>query len=483
VIEKYKRIEEIEKQIADNNHILGNTNNDCVCKSCGQMVDIEVLKNTNKTLTEELVELDKQNTKKQKELSEINQVKLIQQEKERELLKTKINSIKLLEEDKYSELNALFKTQEETQQKILTYMTYVEKTTPLVLKLSELRKNIKNLEEGLLKPTNDIDTIEEKIKINVTKIEKANEDNNNLVNELKFISDYQIAEETKLVDILMNNEKTLSDITKTIETLTNKITKVNELQKEKEKILTKKEHLNNELAKYKNYFIRELELKEKIKEFDGITMEQLEEVKTNYQILKKHIENETIKIVEYKKDLELINLKLDEYNKTKEKMEELEDKLFIYTKIKNYSDRIKKASISEFFNSISDFINKIISSEKGTMSNMKLKISQKNNAKTFDILVENGDVEVKDISLLSGAEQGTVARAIYFALAQFSNFGIVWLDECDGMLSDTNKEVFLEMLIKMKELIGLNQIFLISHNQNLIYKTDLLIDLNKKRGI
>lgn len=477
-VEKYQKVTIEQQELSELRTIVVNTDEEHKCQSCGQNVDIEIIKKKIDDLEESISKIDKDVLLDSKNKLEFNQKEIIKLERERELKTDALKELnkdygKLLEETRseYIRTNAI-------KEKIIAYNKHFERITPLKDKIQDLDRKIVETESRLEKPELGLEGVDSKLASNKAESEKTHRELARLREDEKILSRCEVEGNKNVADVIVDAKEAVSKLEMEEAKAKAEYEVVSAGLKEAKNLSEKRNFLNEENAKYKNTLLKSIELKDGLREFVHITKEKVDETKRLYATVKDTIEKKNIRLVEYKKDLELVNIKLDEYKKIKADSQNTENELYLLGKIKNYSDRIKKASISEFFNSISAFINKIISSEKGTLSDMKLRISQKNNAKSFDILVDNGGVDVKDISLLSGAEQGTVARAIYFALAQFSNFGIIWLDECDGMLSETNKEVFIEMLIKMKEMIGLNQIFLISHNKNLIYKTDLVIDLN-----
>ena len=53
------------------------------------------------------------------------------------------------------------------------------------------------------------------------------------------------------------------------------------------------------------------------------------------------------------------------------------------------------------------------------------------------------------------------------------------MDETDSALSTTNKDSFLKTLDRAKQIIKIEQIFLVSHNDNLKKEVDNVINLNK----
>jgi DNA repair exonuclease SbcCD ATPase subunit len=283
------------------------------------------------------------------------------------------------------------------------------------------------------------------------------------------------------------NKDNLTGFIKMTETKQIEIKNINETLQKKELNKVNISKLKNEennlniLGKEISFYTVEVN-KKKIS-FDKIKYISQVDIKDSiykYNTLKKEVEQFIVEQTQYQENKEWIEATLEIYKQDKKEFEENEKDLYMYTKIKNYSDRIRKAFVGSFFANITETINDIISNDFGTLGNLKVEINQ-TRADKFDILVreDNDDFvnDVNDISLLSGAEQATVARAIYFALAQFTNFGILWLDEYDGMLSETNKDGFVKMLDKIKDNLSIKQIFIISHDKNMIANVDRVVYL------
>jgi len=337
----------------------------------------------------------------------------------------------------------------------------------------EYIEELKKLKDKLLniKEDNNIDTITDEIeKLNI------------LINLKNNLGDYTEMISSKIINI--DNIEDFKILTKEDENL---IDSMNALLKEKEfnnknLIKLKDEENNLKVLNEKVEFLQtEVEKrKNKLDDIKYIDVEIVNDKINAFNLLKTTLEQFLLEQTQYQENKEWIEATLEIYKADKKEFEENEKNLYMYSKIKNYSDRIRKAFVGSFFANITETINDIISNDFGTLGNLKVEINQ-TRADKFDILVREDNQEfsneVNDISLLSGAEQATVARAIYFALAQFTNFGILWLDEYDGMLSETNKDGFIKMLDKIKETLSIKQIFIISHDNKMISNVDRVVYL------
>jgi len=107
------------------------------------------------------------------------------------------------------------------------------------------------------------------------------------------------------------------------------------------------------------------------------------------------------------------------------------------------------------------------------------------NEKEFTIpyrkLGELGD----DISLASTSERSFIRLAISLALYEVYGsdvYGIILLDEVDGGLDDENKDIFVNILLKQVERVGMSKIFVITHNHKYYRNTDY-VTINFKKGV
>ena len=478
-----------KKQVLEKKQSLS-TKQECV--TCGQELDVNQIEKDIISLKKEIDELNIEETKKI--LEEVKEIEFNISIKEKEL--KEINNNKELKEleDIETEIKLRIKIEEnenilnKTKQKI--QFSRIEGTNEELkkklfiedLKQAGINKYIK--EQNEIKNIEDEITKKEKQKNNKEQIEKFKKsiktsildlNNNKLNNLLKLIilneneieykislGKYEYLKKEPLVELEELNKKleNLHDIEKEVNQL---IVQKNNLEKEILEISTieKKYEKNNKDLNDLNF---DKEEKENInKEFSELEKEQENLNKENQFLInqQEHFERE-----------------LKRYNVLLEEKIKIEEDIYSFNKLKNYSNRIKTAQVTNFFSNITDTVNLLIQNESGSLKDLKVKIEQATATK-FNIIASNGKNEVNDISLLSGAEQSIVARGISLALAQKYNFGIIWLDETDSALSTTNKDSFLKTLDRAKQIIKIEQIFLVSHNDNLKKEVDNVINLNK----
>jgi DNA repair exonuclease SbcCD ATPase subunit len=83
-----------------------------------------------------------------------------------------------------------------------------------------------------------------------------------------------------------------------------------------------------------------------------------------------------------------------------------------------------------------------------------------------------------DVKYASQGEKALTSIAISMAMIEqaMSKFNIVYLDECDGPLDGPNREAFVEMIRQMAKKMGIEQVFIISHNGAFYHeKADMIL--------
>jgi DNA repair exonuclease SbcCD ATPase subunit len=107
------------------------------------------------------------------------------------------------------------------------------------------------------------------------------------------------------------------------------------------------------------------------------------------------------------------------------------------------------------------------------------------NEKEFSIPVIRGDgSRLEDITLGSGAEVALVKSSLSFAIVQkaIAGYNILYADELDSMLDESKRREFIGMLKKQIQDLGIEQVFIISHQREFLEEPLNLI-LLKDHGI
>jgi len=490
--DKEKTLKNLNKELLESENYKLITDNNKVNQD-----KIKVLKKEIKDLKETLSKLEKEETlsNNQKAIKK-NIVSLKLKLKESKIFNSKLKQIKTFDlPNNTEEIKSIFIKE--------------------ISKMNNVLKDFEEISNKLIKLNADKNKYEEEIKSNEisekTKLEKEKEIEN-LKQLLKSIILFQLDKETYEKNKTLLNYYEKSNINYQI------------LIKYKEKLLNNEINIEN----FSTYYELNTELENEIKKAEKKYKSSLE-VKNNNElieeklkILRKDLEKDLEKRITLKNNKEIIeklnfeisNIKLNEYTKEKydklileyenfdkeykewlleksdidkeienfkkieEEIEVLKEDLFQWKKLKLYSDRIKKAVITDTFSDITDLANNILNNE-GTIS-LELAINHVSDRK-FEILVKDKTSNniVKDIYLLSGAEKITVTKAINFALAQSTSFKTLWLDESDGSLSPKNREMFPNILKKLFNLMPIDEIFLISHMNEIEEMADYVYDFNK----
>jgi len=417
----------------------------------------------------------------------ILEIKLVEKsilERKEELEKILVSNIDFNRDLVYLEL---------LQEKIEKYSDFEDKK----IELEKIKKDGVLTKEKLDLIEKDKEIIEEKEK-EIIKIENEKEQIKKLEETISYLPKEDNLEEIKLLidskskDLLYIShlyqrdffkEGIVSDLIaeniKQIDFKNQLKEEINKFLFESKALLKKSKDLNENLSYSRKQIVNhekaEIELKGKSKEIIEKTIFEKKaergRLKEDYKKANEELNESSVKKAEYLKDKKTMDLTLEKYEKLLEEKEIAENKKEVTNTIKNYSNRIKKNYIANFFSDIILNANELIDSEEGTLGDIKVKIVQKN-SRSFNIVALRNEIETEDISLLSGAEQSVVARSIYWSLAKNNHFGLLWLDESDGMLSKKNKQSFINTIDKAIDSFGVNQVFIISHNEDYLKLSD-----------
>jgi DNA repair exonuclease SbcCD ATPase subunit len=270
----------------------------------------------------------------------------------------------------------------------------------------------------------------------------------------------EIKEEVNKNNKYLNASKTKLNILMKLKTSREQITEIENTITEKESFLANLEKASIEydnLVKEYDEFCKSLQSNKRIKE----------------SLEKEYNKNE--------KDLNYIQILLD-------KKEELDEK-FSYTKlIKNALDPkqgIPLLYIDDFLQSITEKTNKLLS----IAYDDRFKISFDLTDKDFFIRVHRLFSELEDINQASQGETSMTTLSLSLSMIEnmVKKYNILYLDEIDATLSTENRRLFLSMLEKQLTDLGIEQVFIISHNNEFYsYPVDLIlfhehgVDINDK---
>ncbi len=385
------------------------------------------------------------------------------------------------------ELNKILLLKKEELNKELEVLKKIEEVKSnlnILQKDIETNNNNISLKNNMIKKLEEIEIIlnKDRIIFDENKMISLKNEQEFIKNNMSFIN--TLKEKLDLIKINIHNYTNYEMLLKDIEVLLSN----NNLEIEKFIVIKEKNDvIKNEIKELKekiqknlinintfNNNIKDIELsKEKIS--------QLKEIDFNFDDYNKFIldfEEFNEELKKFLIDKTDIEIKYKEYEDLEKEIKSLEEEEFIWKRLKAISIKIKKSIISSTFAEITDSANEILENE-GTIS-LKLAINQINDKKFEIKAIDTKDnTSVSDISLLSGAEAMAVTKAISFSLSKKTEHKVLWLDESDGVLSKANKNLFVDMLKKLWDNFDLDEIFVISHQDEVKKMVDVTIDLNK----
>ena len=164
-------------------------------------------------------------------------------------------------------------------------------------------------------------------------------------------------------------------------------------------------------------------------------------------------------------DLNLLNISLDKIKSLSSKLENLNTE---YTPISNVMDALSPTKgiplifIKVYLEETQQITNDLLD----VAYNGDFEISFKTSAKDFFIEVRAKDNIKPDIKIASQGEVALTTISISLALIEQSigNYNILCLDEIDGTLDSANRENFISILDSQIDKLGIEQVFVISHN-------------------
>jgi DNA repair exonuclease SbcCD ATPase subunit len=263
-----------------------------------------------------------------------------------------------------------------------------------------------------------------------------------------------------------------------------------EIDKELKELETKKEKIVLILSILED-FKKDLENKNKIELINQQNQEKFDKYKDFILTISQHEEvnkEENKKISYLEKEIVPVKSKLDETNMKIKKLEEytlrkenLESNMGLM-KIIHESLNPKKGIplyfIDGYLKSTTLIANNLL--DKAYSGKLRLEKFAIDESDFFiKIRKENGSI-VKDVSLTSQGERALTTISICLSLIQQGKkrfkFDILCLDEIDAELDTNNRIHFINMLEEQIEVLGLEQVFIITHNNAFdAYPVDLIL--------
>lgn len=362
----------------------------------------------------------------------------------------------------------------------------------VILSFSEKKELFERLPKGLVD-----DFVCEKILDKISKLEWIY-DSEKINNELSFITDYEnflhikgdlkekeeelesmqkdsyfihLTEQIKyltksITDVSFKKNDICSDIQEKTKEL-DMITKSNEQASSILDTLEKKEEIEQKLKdaeeKMKNYDLYSKDL--------GIFQKRESELSFEITSTQRGLENEEYKRKEYLSIHKELSLFQEEYDKeilVKEALSTKEGIPLLFIDL--YLSKAK--------NTVNDLLEQIY---EGNIYIKKFDIR----ADRFDIPFVKNNRVIDDIRYASQGEQSFFSIALSFALAyqSMSTYNIMLLDELDSVLDEKNRSGFIAVIEKLIDMIGAEQIFIISHNNMFsMYPVDIISVIDNYDG-
>ena len=166
--------------------------------------------------------------------------------------------------------------------------------------------------------------------------------------------------------------------------------------------------------------------------------------------------------------LETANNTLSNYAIFKAELEELSETFEDIKNVKNVLDPksgIPLIFIGEYLNRTKAITNRLLSTVYDDIFQIDFEITDTD----FSIpIYRNGvDVPSPDLKVLSQGETIIVKISLSLAMIEqaMTDYNIMYLDEVDGPLSEKNRSAFIKIVEDQVEYLGIEQVFVISHNK------------------
>ena len=310
---------------------------------------------------------------------------------------------------------------------------------------------------------------------------------------------------TDAINVVSDSLSIFNDYNKNEFTLNSNIGKkelMDNSKKQKEFFENENKSLNEELSKITDV-LSELNSKKEIDEKELLNKNNYLELLKNYKTAKETINElnsekekteNNIKLFEsiskiingYNSELNILNNNLNSYKADKTKVtEELnQDRINMakitelkknldelnreFGKIKLVADALNPKSgiplvfIKSYLDEVERISNNLLDLAYGGKFEIKFNVTDKE----FLVTVRTNDTVISDIKFASQGEVALTTISISLALIErsISNYNIITLDEIDGPLDVDNRSKFINILTSQIEKLGLEQIFIISHN-------------------
>lgn len=340
-----------------------------------------------------------------------------------------------------------------------TYHSMLELPKSKAIKLLDVTDNDKLLDaivvrEGIKKGTENLNTTSDKIAI--------------YENNSELIKRYRESIFSKKNDLLMleeSKQNTEQEVVDHEKKLTNRKARLVILEKVSSCLINQdklKKDITEATDLYNEYEEKAIKLREKLTELE--TLKSTERIYTD----------DKKRITSVLNDL---NVKLSRLREYKKEKDDLDNNLKNYTLIEeslNPATGIPLLFIKDYLNSTRDIANELLDMAYG--GSFMIKDFVVTDDEFFIRIVKDNGSVLEDVTLGSQGEVALTKISISLAIIRqimesASNdekcvWNIICLDEIDGGLDANNRKAFIEMIDSQISSLGIEQVFVISHNQN-----------------
>jgi len=325
-----------------------------------------------------------------------------------------------------------------------------------IFKTFELKVNISEIDSK-------IESLENRRHLIFELNSEALDDCKNEIGKLNINMD-DIINKTEIAKKALNDDKCILDECNTL-TLALKDIKqlLIDLDKFKSEVSTKEKQIE--------LILLQLEKFNKIKE-EIIILE--DDLKNENKILKP-LNNELLELKVKEKQIKEYTIQYEKLSKDYELIELIYDSLNPATGIPLYF-------IGNYLNNITSKANELLN-----ITNSKFNIRFELDDKNFfiQIIRESGNI-LEDILLASQGEQSITSLSLSLSMIEnaIKKYNIIYLDEIDSSLDSITRPLFIDLLEKQMELMDMEQVFIISHNDCFdTYNVDLILLKNNNINI
>jgi len=275
--------------------------------------------------------------------------------------------------------------------------------------------------------------------------------------------------ESYIASIKKDLNKLNLDLSKTIEELTEvstEFTEVKALVKVRESAVTLLENYKDNSEEIDSVKTEITNTNRILKESEEI-LNELKSLEADRKNFDSSIREFKAALSEEEENLDSFKLNKRRFSEYTEKLEMIEGRYEKRLLIKSATDvtsGIPVKLIDSYLNRISEKANELLDIAYGGSFNLRFKVDEKE--LTIPVSKASG-TPTEDIALVSQGQKAMTKTTLSLAIFQrvFKRYDILSLDEIDSELDAKNRKAFLDILNAQIDVLNLEQVFVISHNQ------------------